>query len=97
MALFAMIGLDKPGGAELRAATRPEHLAFLATLGDKVKVGGPYMDEAGGSIGSLVIVEVEDRAAAEAIQQADPYAKAGLFASTELRPWRVVVGGLAHV
>jgi uncharacterized protein YciI len=95
MALFVLIGLDKAGSAELRAAVRPQHLAFLETLGDKVKVGGPFMDEAGGSVGSLLILEVEDPGAAEAIQQADPYAKAGLFASTELRPWRVTAGALA--
>ncbi|MGC1304357.1 MAG: YciI family protein [Caulobacteraceae bacterium] len=95
MALFVLIGLDKAGGAELRAAVRSEHLAFLESYGDKVKVGGPFMDEAGGSVGSLLVIEVEDRAAAEAIQAADPYAKAGLFASTELRPWRVTAGALA--
>ena len=94
MPLFVLTGLDRPGAADLRAATREAHLAYLAEAGDRVKLGGPYMDEAGGSVGSLLIVEAPDRAAAEAFQQADPYAKAGLFASTELRPWRRVVGGL---
>ncbi len=95
MAYFVLIGLDKAGGAELRAATRPDHLAFLGSLGAKVKLVGPFLNDEGGAVGSMVIVEVEDRAAAEAIQAADPYAKAGLFASTDLRPWKLVGGGFA--
>ena len=90
---FVLIGLDKPGAADLRAATREAHLAYLREHGAAVKLGGPYLDEDGGSVGSLLIVEAPDRAAAEAFQRADPYARAGLFASTELRSWRLVVGG----
>lgn len=95
MAYFVLIGLDKPGAAELRAATRPDHLAYLATLGDKAKLVGPFLNEAGGAVGSMVILEVETQAEAAAIQQADPYAKVDLFASTDLRPWKLVGGGFA--
>ena len=40
--------------------------------------------------GSLLIVDVEDRAAAEGFAAGDPYAKAGLFESTVIRAYRVV-------
>jgi uncharacterized protein len=95
MAYFVLIGLDKPGAAELRAATRPDHLAYLATLGDKAKLVGPFLNDEGGAVGSMVIVEVDSQAEAQAIQAADPYAKVGLFASTDLRPWKLVGGGFA--
>ena len=42
--------------------------------------------------GSLVILEVPDRAAAEAWAAADPYARAGLFAQVTIRPWMKVIG-----
>ena len=42
--------------------------------------------------GSLVILEVEDLAAAEAWAAGDPYANAGLFSSVEIRPWKKVIG-----
>ena len=41
--------------------------------------------------GSLVILEVEDMAAAEGWAENDPYTKAGLFESVELIPWKKVI------
>ena len=94
MALFLILCTDKPDSRDLRAATRPAHLAYLSDGGVEVKLGGPWLDETdGGPLGSLLIVEVENLAAARAFAAADPYAQAGLFASVEVRPWRLVVGG----
>ena len=39
-------------------------------------------------VGSLLIMEFEDLAAARAFAQDDPFAKAGLFQSVDIRPWR---------
>ncbi len=36
----------------------------------------------------MIIIEATDLAAARIWQQNDPYAKAGLFQSSELRPWK---------
>jgi len=38
------------------------------------------------------VLEAADLAAARAFAAADPYAKAGLFASVEVRPWRWLIG-----
>ena len=58
-----------------------------------MKVGGPWLDEAdGGPLGSMLVVEAADIATAQAFAAADPYARAGLFASVEIRPWRLAVG-----
>jgi uncharacterized protein YciI len=48
------------------------------------------LDPEGQPCGSLLVVEAADRAAAEAFAAADPYAKAGLFESVVVRPFRAV-------
>ena len=86
--LYALICTDKPNSTELRAKVRPDHLAYLGSLGDAMKFAGPFLDDAGSPIGSLVMIEAETRAAAEMIAANDPYKLAGLFASVEIRAWR---------
>jgi uncharacterized protein len=86
--LYALLCTDKPASVDLRMAVRPEHLSYLGSLGVKMKAAGPFLDEAGGPTGSLVIIEAESRAEAEATAANDPYAIAGLFASVEIKPWR---------
>lgn len=91
--LFVALCLDKPDHIALRLATRAAHLAFLAEHASLVKLGGAFLDAAGEKpIGSMLIVEAADAAAAQALLARDPYALAGLFASVEVKPWRRVVG-----
>ena len=70
---------------------RPDHLKYLESLGTALKAAGPFTDDDGKPIGSLVIIEAADRAAAKAMAEADPYAKAGLFASVEIRAWKWLI------
>jgi uncharacterized protein YciI len=90
--LFAAICLDKPGYIDLRLSTRAAHLAFLEANAPRIKLGGPFLDESDKPVGSLLILDCADMAAARALLDGDPYAKAGLFESVSLRPWRRVVG-----
>jgi len=94
MALFVISWLDREGGLPIRLATREAHLKYVADRPGMVKLGGPFLngDE---MAGSMLIVEAEDLAAAQAFHDADPYKLAGLFESSTVRPWRVTVGGLA--
>jgi uncharacterized protein YciI len=73
--LFALICTDRPASFELRAATRPSHIAFLETYASKLVEGGALLDPEGRPDG---------------FASADPYAKAGLFESTIIRPFRGV-------
>ena len=57
---------------------------------DRIVHGGPTLDVDGRPCGSLLIIEAEDRAAAEGFAASDPYAKAGLFESTIIRAFREV-------
>ncbi|HTV70820.1 MAG TPA: YciI-like protein [Rhizobiaceae bacterium] len=90
--LFALTCNDKPGHLQLRMDTRNDHVAYLNGLNEKgtLKFAGPFLDTEGKPNGSLVVIEVEDRAAADAVAANDPYTKAGLFASVDIRPWNWV-------
>jgi uncharacterized protein YciI len=89
--LFALICTDRPQGLDLRLKTRPDHLAWIAGLGATIKAAGPFTDDIGSPVGSLLIVEAGNRAGAEAIAAADPYARAGLFAAVDIRPWKWLI------
>ncbi|GBQ70666.1 hypothetical protein AA103196_2555 [Ameyamaea chiangmaiensis NBRC 103196] len=88
--LFTIIGTDKPGALETRLATRERHIAYLTAYQERVVHGGPILDRDGRPCGSLLIVDVPDRAAAEGFAAADPYAEVGLFESVIIRGHRVV-------
>jgi uncharacterized protein len=86
--LYALIFTDKANSLDLRQKERPGHIDYLNGLGSALKAAGPFTDEAGSPIGTLVIVEAKDRSGAEEIAKNDPYAKAGLFAAVEIRAWK---------
>ncbi len=86
--LFAAICIDKPGSLDKRKANRPEHLNYLKSLGESLVLAGPFTEEDGTSMnGSLIVVEAPSLDAARQIIDGDPFAKAGIFASVEIRPW----------
>lgn len=89
MPLFALTCLDKPGALDVRMGAREAHLAWVKT--QPAKLGGPFLDDQGQMAGSLMIIEVEDLAAAKAFNAADPYTKAGLWASVDIRPFRITL------
>lgn len=89
--LYALICTDKTGALQTRLDNRPAHLEFIKGLGDSLKAAGPFLDDDGNMTGSLVVIEASNRDEALAISQEDPYAKAGLFESVEIRPWNWVV------
>ena len=86
--LYAILCNDRADALQLRQDTRPEHLAYLNGLGDRLKFAGPFVDEDGNPTGSLVVIEAESHNAARATAAADPYAKAGLFENVTVRPWK---------
>ena len=81
---------DRPNSLEARLATREAHISYLTTYEDRLVEVGPLLDEAGRPCGSLLIVDVEDRAAAEGFAAADPYNKVDLFESVVIRGYRTV-------
>ncbi len=93
MPLFAIHCLDKPGHVKVRQDNRKDHLAWLETYRTSILVAGPMMAPDGESpAGSLLILDLPDLEAAYAWCTADPYARAGLFESVVVRPYKVVFG-----
>ena len=86
---FIIIAEDKPGSLELRQRVRPEHLAYLDAHQAKLLAAGALLaDEGEAGFGSVLIYDSDDRAEAEAFAREDPFAKAGLFATTAIHRWR---------
>lgn len=90
--LFAFVCKDKPGHLNVRMDTRPAHVEHLNKLNAEgtLKIAGPFLDADGKPNGSLVVVNAETIEAATAIADSDPYAKAGLFESVEVKPFNWV-------
>ena len=97
---FCFICWDKPNQLKLRASTREAHLTYLRNA-NNVFFAGPFMSEKNDKsdapqtpIGSMLVIEAEDRQAAENWVAADPYSIAGLFDSVEIYPWSHSFGSL---
>lgn len=89
--LVALIANDKPGALEVRLANREAHVAYLKAS-DCIHLAGPMMNEDGEMCGSMIVLDVDDMAQAQAWADGDPYAKAGLFQDVTLRAWKKVIG-----
>jgi len=81
------MAMDKEDALSLRLATRAAHFDYARETG-AIRLGGPFLDNKGDMIGSLIIIEAADLEEARRWQANDPYAKAGLFARVELHPWK---------
>ena len=92
--LYVIFGLDAPDSGPKRAANRPAHLERLKVLHDEgrmaivgplPRIDAPSLE--GGAAGSLIVAEFESLDAARAWIESDPFSKAGVYASVEVRPF----------
>lgn len=91
---------DKPGMADERARLQPAHAEYQADFMDRIVFGGAMVidgtDLSGAVdikhvIGNVIVMDVPDRATAQAFHDNDPYTKAGLFESASIeRFWQRV-------
>lgn len=88
--LYIIYQEDRSDGAAIRAATRDEHFAYLDKHEDILVLGGALLgdDDKNTRIGSVLIVNVPNRAAAEAFSENEPFRKAGLFSSVKVTRMR---------
>lgn len=93
MPLYCLHCLDnETDGAARRAATRPAHLEWVASLGDVCRMAGPLLSEDGKMIGSVFLILAESAAAARALNAQDPYSKAGVFGRVDINETRWAIG-----
>lgn len=85
---FVILGWDGPDGQTKRPHYRPAHLERLNELNKRGKLicAGPFTDKAG----SLIIIEADSLAEAEAFAREDPYVLEGIFERTEVHPFKQV-------
>jgi uncharacterized protein len=87
--LYILYNEDRPDGLAIREATREAHLAYLERHKDKVVLGGGLLSEDGKTrLGSVFIINVADRKAAEAFSADEPFRRAGLFQTTKITRMR---------
>ena len=87
--LYIIYQEDRPGARALREATRDAHLAYLEEHKDILVLGGGLLDEDGKTrLGSVLIINVPSRQAAEAFSASEPFRKAGLFGEVRITRMR---------
>ena len=78
--------LDKPNATALRDAVRPEHKAYLGQVAERIAFAGPLVSDDGATmIGSLLVIDFDSREAVMAWLSHEPFTRAGLYASVEVR------------
>jgi uncharacterized protein YciI len=87
--LYIIYQEDKPDSQAVRAATRDTHLAYLEKHKAILVLGGGLLAEDGATrTGSVLIINVPDRKAAEAFSADEPFRKAGLFKTVKITRMR---------
>ena len=87
--LYIVYQIDGPDSPEIRAATRDAHFKYLDEHEDILVLGGAMLADDGKTrTGSVLIINVEDLAAAEAFSENEPFRRAGLFARVEINRMR---------
>ncbi|MFP4126252.1 MAG: YciI family protein [Alphaproteobacteria bacterium] len=88
---YAIIAQDRPDATEIRRDKRPDHFDYLeANKHLLLAAGAQFADDGTTPVGSILLIDVDDRAAAEAFARNDPFNQAGLFESIKIVPWRKV-------
>jgi uncharacterized protein YciI len=87
--LYSIYCEDAENTHDLRAQHLVEHRAYLDLFADKIFFSGPLQsDDAATAHGSLFILNVADRAEAEAYIHNEVFFKAGIFAKVTIRRMR---------
>ncbi|HUZ02384.1 MAG TPA: YciI family protein [Thermomicrobiaceae bacterium] len=76
------------GNQDRIAEVRPAHRAYLTQLKDQGKLwaSGPFTDDSG----ALIVYEAADEDEVRRIIEDDPFRRAGVFVSIDLKAWNQV-------
>jgi uncharacterized protein YciI len=89
--LFVIRCIDKKGHLAVRQENRPAHVEYLRSFGPQLFAAGPLLDGDEQMCGSVVILDLPDRKAAENFASGDPYARASLFEQVTIDRWNKVL------
>lgn len=80
---------DKPDGGARRAPLEGAHAEYMKAHRGIVVARGALLDDDGAkSIGAVAIVDVADRAEAEAFWAGAPFSRGGIYERTTIERWR---------
>ena len=98
--LFAIARQDKPGMADTRAELLAAHAEYQKGFMAQITFGGGLLVDGADPasfeytesgirdvVGNVLIIDVPDRAAAEAFHNNDPYTRGGLFDTVIIAPF----------
>jgi uncharacterized protein YciI len=78
--LYLVYGVDKAGGEDIYASSRPGHVEYVKRHKDIVVLGGATLaDDNETRTGNVCIINVADRKAADEFSLNDPFHKVGLY------------------
>lgn len=82
-----------PEAPERRRRVRPTHLEGIkpAVESGMLQLGGAILDDRGGMIGSVLLVEAESEAAARDFVENDIYSREGVWQKVEIYPFQRAV------
>jgi uncharacterized protein len=87
--LYIIYQEDRDDGADIRAASKDAHFAYLDRHQDILVLGGALLADDGiKRLGSCLILNVPSRAQAEEFSRNEPFRKAGLFKSVKITRMR---------
>lgn len=87
--VIAKDGTDADAPAR-RAAVRAAHLETAKELqaDGRLVTGGALLDDAGNMIGSMLLLDVADEAAARNLMENDVYTRSGVWQELQIWPYR---------
>ncbi|WP_407875695.1 YciI family protein [Qipengyuania nanhaisediminis] len=92
MALFCFYCRDGENSDTLREVHKQAQREFMAEHEENYRAAGPLTNARGDFVGSLLIIEAEDEAAARATVNDDPYLTGGVWQSIRVDRFHPVRG-----
>ena len=88
---FIITAHDGETMLEKRMAVRPRHLEGMAKLGEHIVLAGGLLDDEGKMKGSVLILDLEDRAALNDYLKNEPYVVEHVWEKIEVETVNVVI------
>ena len=88
---FIITAHDGENMLEKRMAVRPRHLEGMAKLGKHIVLAGGLLDDEGKMKGSVLVLDLEDRAALEDYLKNEPYVVEHVWEKIEVETVNVVI------
>ncbi len=83
---------DKADSESLRLANRTDHLAWANSKADCISLAGPMLSDDGERmLGSVFIIEADSVDQVRALNDEDPYTRAGLWGNVVIHGFRQVI------